>query len=173
MNSGCYSFRRVTPKVGQQVFLAPGSRVIGDVVLADQSSIWYNAVLRADIAPIRIGKMTNIQDNAVLHVVEDQPCEVGDYVTVGHNAILHGCKIGDHCLIGMGAVVLNGAEIGEHCIIGAGALIPEGKKIPPRSVVLGAPGKTVRAVSKADEEGIWQNCRQYYEYSLEFQKESE
>lgn len=132
------------------VFVSPAASISGDVCLGEESSIWHNATLRGDLAPVQIGKGSNVQDGSVLHVAHDLPCVLGQDVTVGHGAIVHGCKVADRCLIGMGAIILNGAEIGEESIVGAGALVTEGKKIPPRSLVLGNPAKIVRQVR--DEE---------------------
>ena len=130
-------------------WIAPGARVIGRVTMEAGVSIWFNAVLRADNEPITIGRDTNVQDGCVFHVDPGFPLVIGANVTVGHNAILHGCTIGDGSLIGMGAVVMNGAVIGESCLVGANALVPEGKEIPPRSLVLGQPAKVVRTLDEA------------------------
>jgi carbonic anhydrase/acetyltransferase-like protein (isoleucine patch superfamily) len=120
---------------------------MGQVELADGASVWFGAVLRGDNEPIRIGTGSNVQENAVLHTDRNFPLTVGTYVTIGHQAMLHGCTIGDGSLIGIQAVVMNGAKIGRHCLIGAGALIPEGKEIPDRSLVMGSPGKVVRELT--------------------------
>lgn len=127
-------------------YIAPGARLIGDVRLAEKSSIWFNAVLRGDNEPIIIGPGSNVQDNCVCHVDPGFPLTLGRDVTIGHSAVLHGCTIGDGSLIGMGAIVLNGARIGKGCLIGAKALITEGTEIPDYSMVLGAPGKIVRTL---------------------------
>jgi len=148
------TFLRKTPILGQSAYLARGSIVIGDVTLGDHSSVWYNAVLRGDINRIVVGRYTNIQDNAVLHLADELPCLVGDYVTIGHSAIVHACTVHDECLIGMGAVVLDGAEIGRQSLIGAKALVTQGSKIPEGSLVLGAPGKVVRALSDHERAGL-------------------
>jgi carbonic anhydrase/acetyltransferase-like protein (isoleucine patch superfamily) len=148
------TFLRRTPVLGQGVYLARGSVVIGDVTLGDHSSVWYNAVLRGDIDRIVVGKHTNIQDNAVLHLADDLPCLVGDYVTIGHSAIVHACTVHDECLIGMGAVVLDGAEVGRQSLIGAKALVTQGCRIPEGSLVLGAPGKVVRALTDTERAGL-------------------
>src|ERR1041384_4501460 len=116
-------FLRVKPKLGANVFIAKGAAVVGDVRIGDNSSVWYNATVRGDINYIQIGHHSNIQDNAVLHLADDFPCIVGNYVTVGHSAIVHACNIADECLIGMGAIVLDGAVVGEQCVIGANALV--------------------------------------------------
>ena len=138
---------RRTPKLGRGVYIARGAVVIGDVTLGAHSSVWYNAVLRGDINRIVVGHHSNIQDNAVLHLADDFGCILGNWVTVGHGAIVHACKIGDETLVGMGAVVLDGAVVGRQCLIGAKALVTSGTKIPAGSLVLGAPAKVVRKLS--------------------------
>ena len=144
-------------------YIAPGAQVIGQVVLHPQTSIWFNAVLRADNEPMIIGRGSNVQDGCVLHVDPGFPLTVGENVTVGHMALLHGCSVGDGTLIGMGSVVLNGAKIGRDCIIGANALITEGKEIPDRSLVMGQPGKVVRTLDDAAIEGLRRAARTYQE----------
>jgi carbonic anhydrase/acetyltransferase-like protein (isoleucine patch superfamily) len=144
------TFLRKKPTLGKDVYIAKGAVVLGDVTIGDHSSIWYNAVVRGDINKIVIGHHTNVQDNSVLHLADDFPCIVGDFVTIGHSAIVHACTIGNECLVGMGAVILDGAEVGEQSLIGAKALIPGRMKIPPGSLVLGSPAKIVKQLS--DEE---------------------
>lgn len=141
-----------TPEIAEEVFLADGSRIIGNVKIAAKCSIWFNTVVRGDIEPVLISTGTNIQDNSTLHVGHGYPCVIGSYVTVGHNVLLHGCKVADHCLIGMGAILLNGSEIGEYSIVAAGSLIPEGKKFPPRSLIMGHPAKVVRKIGEEEIE---------------------
>ena len=128
--------------------------MVGAVTMGDASSVWYGAVLRGDIQRIEIGEGTNIQDNAVVHLADDYPAILGRYVTVGHSAIVHACTVGDECLIGMGATILDGAEIGAQCLIGANALVTPGTRIPPGSMVLGSPGKVVRALSDSERAGL-------------------
>lgn len=141
----------VWPLLGRDVFVAPNATLVGDIELGDASSVWFGAVLRADIGPIRIGARTNIQDLACVHLTGgESSTAVGVDVTVGHSAILHGCTIGDRCLIGMGAIILDNAVIGEDSLIGAGALIPPRTVIPPRSYVLGRPGRVLREVTEAE-----------------------
>jgi gamma-carbonic anhydrase len=142
------------PKLGKGVYLAKTATVIGDVTLGAHSSAWYGAVLRGDINRIVVGHHTNIQDNAVLHVADDFACIVGNWVTVGHSAIVHACKVGDEVLVGMGAVILDGTVIGKQSLIGAGALVTQGTKIPPGSLVLGAPAKVVRTLTKKERAGL-------------------
>ena len=141
---GVRPFEGAWPTLGSGAFIAPSAQVIGRVSLGESASVWYQSVLRGDSLPIRVGARTNIQDLSVLHVTgPDHPCVIGEDVTVGHRAIIHGCTVQDRCLIGMGAILLDGCVIEAECLIGAGALIPPGKRIPSRSVVMGAPGKIV------------------------------
>jgi len=145
-----HSFGGKNPAIHDGVFVAWNAEVAGEVTIGRQASIWYGAVVRADLAPIRIGPLTNVQDCAVLHVVDGGPCTLGEGVTVGHGAIVHACTIGDWSLVGMGAVLLDGCDIGSESIVGAGALVTQGKKFPPRSMILGSPAKAVRNLT--DEE---------------------
>lgn len=147
-------FLRQQPKLGKNVFIAKTATVLGDVALGAHSSVWYGAVLRGDINRIVVGHHSNVQDNAVLHLADDFPCVLGNWVTVGHGAIVHACKVGDECLVGMGAVILDGAVIGKQSIIGAKALVTQGAKIPPGSLVLGAPAKVVRKLTKKERAGL-------------------
>jgi carbonic anhydrase/acetyltransferase-like protein (isoleucine patch superfamily) len=140
-------FLTVKPKLGRAVYVARGAVLAGDVTLGDYASIWYNAVLRADIDRIEVGHHSNVQDNSVIHLADDKPCILGNYVTVGHSAIIHACTIKDETLVGMGATVLDGAVIGERCLIGARSLITQGTIIPPHSLVMGSPAKVVRQLS--------------------------
>jgi carbonic anhydrase/acetyltransferase-like protein (isoleucine patch superfamily) len=140
------TFLRRKPRVGAGVYIARGAVVLGDVTLGEQSSVWYNAVLRGDINRIEIGHHSNVQDNAVLHLADECPCVVGNWVTIGHSAIVHACTVGDECLIGMGATILDGAEIGAQSIIGANALVTQFTKIPPGSLAVGSPAVVKRAL---------------------------
>lgn len=141
----------IAPTLGDRAYVAPGAVVIGDVHLGEDSSVFFNAVVRGDVGRIRIGRRTNIQDLSMVHVTTDHAdTHVGDDVTVGHRVVLHGCTVGDACLIGMGSVVLDLAEVGEGAVVGAGALVPPGMKIPPRMLALGVPAKVVRPVSDAE-----------------------
>jgi carbonic anhydrase/acetyltransferase-like protein (isoleucine patch superfamily) len=148
------TFLRKQPRLGAGVYLAKTAIVLGDVKLGDHSSVWYGAVLRGDINRIVVGHHSNIQDNAVLHLADEFPCLIGNYVTVGHSAIVHACKIGDEVLVGMGAVVLDGAVVGKQSLIGAKALVKQGMKIPPGSLVLGAPAKVIRKLTAAERAGL-------------------
>jgi gamma-carbonic anhydrase len=158
------------PGLGRAVFIAQGAVVLGDVTLGDHSSVWFNAVLRGDINRIEVGHHSNIQDNAVLHLADAFPCLLGNYVTVGHGAIVHACTIGDETLVGMGATVLDGAMVGEQSIIGAKALVPQGQQIPAGSLVLGTPAKIVRALTAEERAGLKSLAEKYVrlaEYYLE------
>ncbi len=140
-------FLRKKPRLGRDVYLAKTAVVLGDVTIGAHSSVWYGAVLRGDINRIVVGHHTNIQDNAVLHLADRFPCIVGNRVTIGHGAIVHACKVGDEVLVGMGAVILDGAVIGKQSLIGARALVKQGMKIPPGSLVLGAPAWVARKLT--------------------------
>lgn len=148
------TFLRRHPQLGKHVYIAKNATVVGDVKLGDHASVWYGAVLRGDINRIVVGHHSNIQDNAVLHLADDYACVVGNYVTVGHAAIVHACKVGDEVLIGMGAIILDGAVIGKQSLIGAKALVTQGMKIPPGSLVLGAPAKIVRKLTPQERAGL-------------------
>lgn len=148
------TFLRKEPVLGRDVYLASTAVVLGDVTLGDHSSVWYGAVLRGDINRIVVGHHSNVQDNAVLHLADDFPCVIGNWVTIGHSAVVHACTIGDECLIGIGATVLDGAVIGEQSLVGAGAVVTPGTVIPPGSMVLGAPAKVKRALTPEDRAGL-------------------
>lgn len=137
-------------KIEGNVWVAPDADVIGNVTLADESSVWYHAVIRGDLAPISIGAGSNIQDGVIIHADAGFPTEVGKSVTVGHGAILHGCKVGDNTVIGMGSIILNGAQIGEDCIIGAGSLVPQGMVIPKGMMAYGSPAKVIRPLTEEE-----------------------
>ncbi len=153
----------MTPVLHPSAFLAPTAVVMGDVVVGEESSVWYTAVLRGDSAPIRIGSQVNLQDGTVVHVDEGVPCTVGNRVAVGHRAILHGCTVEDDCLVGMGSIVLNHVVIGRGSLIGAGAVLPEGMRVPPGSVVLGVPGKVVRPIDAELTRRITETWQHYVE----------
>ncbi len=141
-------YQGITPQMPDNVYIAKGAVVVGDVRIGEWASFWYNAVARGDVDYISVGTCTNIQDLVCLHVAKGYPCVIGDYVTVGHSAVIHGCTIEDHCLIGMGATILNGAHIGRGSVIAAGALVLENQVIPPNSLVVGVPAKVVRTHDK-------------------------
>jgi carbonic anhydrase/acetyltransferase-like protein (isoleucine patch superfamily) len=136
-------------KIHPTAFIAPTAALMGDVTIGEDASVWYHAVLRGDMAPIVVGQQSNIQDGTIVHVDEGLPCTVGRRVGVGHRVILHGCTVGDDCLIAMGSVLLNGVTIGPGSVIAAGAVVPEGMQVPPQSLVMGLPGRIVRPVDAA------------------------
>ncbi|WP_417900215.1 gamma carbonic anhydrase family protein [Bacillus haimaensis] len=166
-----YRYGGKEPNVGSSVFVAPGAHIIGDVTIGEESTVWFNAVLRGDEGPISIGKKCSIQDNVTAHLYEGFPLVIEDEVTVGHNAILHGCTVKKRCIIGMGSTILDGAEIGEESIIGANTLIPSGKKIPPRSLVVGSPGKVIREITDKDVELIQLSIDTYVQKGKEYMLE--
>ncbi|MBP2630899.1 MAG: transferase hexapeptide repeat containing protein [Firmicutes bacterium] len=155
------SYKSLRPSIDSSVYVASGVVVIGDVKIDQGASIWFNSVLRGDIDRIHIGKYTNIQDNSTVHVMGDHPTNIGDYVTVGHNAVVHGCTIGNNCLIGMGSILLGYCKIGDNCIVAAGTLITEGKIIPANSMVMGVPGKVVRTLTDEEVKAIRESAINY------------
>ena len=154
------------PSVDPSAWIAPSATVVGQVEVGPEVSLWYSAVARGDAEAVRIGAGSNIQDGCVLHADPGYPCELGVGVVVGHRAVLHGCRVEDEVLIGIGAIVMNGAVIGTGSLVGAGALVPEGVVIPPRSLVLGAPGRVRRETSPAEVEAIRRNAARYRELRL-------
>jgi carbonic anhydrase/acetyltransferase-like protein (isoleucine patch superfamily) len=167
------AFRGVRPRVAASAYIDPSAQVIGDVEVGERSSIWPNAILRADVNSIRIGEETNIQDHCMLHAdVGERAVVVGSRVTVGHGAVIHGCVVEDGCLIGIGAILLNGARIGSGSVVGAGALVPEGTEIPPDSLVLGVPGKVRRPVSEEEKARFQANCNSYVGWGQEYKDEA-
>ncbi|MCD6122581.1 MAG: gamma carbonic anhydrase family protein [Spirochaetales bacterium] len=165
-----YPYNEKKPEVKEAIFIAENSTITGEVILKKNVSIWFGAVLRADIAPITVGEGSNIQDNAVVHVDYGSPAVIGNYVTIGHSAVIHGCIIGDTCIVGMGAVVLSGAVIGANCIIGAGTLVTENKVFPDNSLIVGVPARAVRALKEDDISKIMQNALHYIEIAEESEK---
>jgi len=149
------------PRLGKNVRVHDAATVIGQVTLGDDTSVWPSAVLRGDMAPITVGARTNIQDGSVFHTDSGYPAVIGEDCVVGHQACVHACVVGNRCLIGIQSVILTGAEVGDECIIGAGAVVLEGKKIPPRSLVLGVPGKVVRQVTDEDVKMILSGVQEY------------
>ncbi|MDR1811510.1 MAG: gamma carbonic anhydrase family protein [Candidatus Fibromonas sp.] len=166
--SGIYIFDGKKPLVGERVFIAPGAMVIGDVELADDVSIFHNAVLRGDINSIKIGKRSNIQDNSTVHLAHDKGVIIGEGVTVGHNAIIHACKVEDYCIIGMGSCIMDGATIGYHSIVGAGALVTSGKEFPPCSLITGSPARRLRDLTREEIEHCEKSAEGYVEVKDKF-----
>ncbi|HML05856.1 MAG TPA: gamma carbonic anhydrase family protein [Methanobacterium sp.] len=147
--------------VNKSVKIFKGARIVGNVDIAENSSVWYNAVIRGDMSYIKIGKCSNIQDNCVIHCSRVFPTILGDYVSVGHGAVLHGCEIGDNTLIGINSTVLNGAKIGRNCIVGAGAVVTEGKEFEDGSLILGVPAKAIRKLNNEEIDSINENALRY------------
>lgn len=156
-----YRFDGMAPEVHDTAFVHPDATLVGEVYLSSDCSVWPSATLRGDASAISLGKRTNVQDNAVIHVSSDHRAEIGSRVTIGHGAIVHGCEIGDEVLVGMGATVLSGAEIGEGSIVAAGTVVPEDEVIPPESVVMGVPAELKREATDDDREWIRENAREY------------
>lgn len=164
-------FDGVTPTLGKDVFITPDATVLGRCTLGDEVNVWHGAVLRGDEGTITVGARTNIQDLSVVHVTSEMfDTRIGSDVTVGHRAILHGCTIGNHVLVGMGAIVLDGADVGDFCLIGAGALVPPGMKVPPGHVVLGTPGKIVRELREQERQMILASAPHYVELAARHRK---
>ena len=157
-----------TPSIHPTAFTAANATILGDVTIGEESSIWFQTVLRADINRIVIGPRSNIQDGAVIHLSDEFGIEVGELVTVGHKAILHACKVDNEVLIGMGAIVLDGAEIGARSIVGAGALVTGNRQFPPGSLILGSPAKVVRALSLEEQAGVRVWAERYVEVSRSY-----
>ncbi len=156
-----YRFDGMEPEVHETAFVHPDATLVGEVYLSSDCSVWPSATLRGDSNAISVGKRSNIQDSAVVHVSSGERAEIGNRVTIGHGAIVHGCEIGDEVLIGMGATVLSGAEIGEGSIVAAGTVVPEDEVIPPESVVMGVPADLKREASDEDRDWIRENAREY------------
>lgn len=158
------------PQLGENVFVAEGARLVGDVTIGRDSSVFYNAVLRADLAPIQVGERTNIQDNVTFHVSEGKGIVVGNNVTVGHNAVLHACTVDDNALIGMGAIVMDGAHIKKNCIVGAGALVTQDKEFPENSLIVGAPAHIARELMVEEIRSVAEGVDRYVEVKDKLRK---
>ena len=163
-------FRDAFPRVHPTAFIDDSAQVIGDVEIGEESSVWMSVVIRGDLHPIRIGRRSNIQDGTMIHLTRTHPVTIGDSVTVGHAAILHGCTIEDRCLIGIGAILLNGAHIGNGSIVAAGTLIVENMTVPPRSLVMGSPGRVKRALTDGEVVDIQALADRYVGYRLDYMK---
>lgn len=164
-----YRYKEHIPKIDASAFIADGAKIIGDVTIGRETSIWFNVVLRGDEGSIKIGKRCSIQENTVCHLYEEFPLILEDEVTVGHSAIIHGCTLKKGVLVGMGATVLDGAVIGENSIIGANALVPAGKEIPPNSLVFGSPGEVVREITDRHREMLDLTIKTYVRNAKEYQ----
>jgi carbonic anhydrase/acetyltransferase-like protein (isoleucine patch superfamily) len=171
-------FQEWSPVLGERVFIAASADVIGRVSIGKDSSVWFNAVVRADVNGVTIGERSSVQDGAIIHVTHEDEhgggfaCVIGSDVTIGHGAVLHGCEIKDACLIGMGAVILDGAEIEGESIVGARALVTRGKRFPKRSLIIGSPAKAVRTLSGTETEDLYESAKRYVSYKNSYLKQS-
>jgi carbonic anhydrase/acetyltransferase-like protein (isoleucine patch superfamily) len=164
-------FRGVTPRVHPTAFIDDSAQVIGDVDIGEESGVWMSAVVRGDVHWIRIGRRSNVQDGTIVHAMTGtHPTAIGNNVTIGHGAVIHGCTIEDECLIGMGTILLNGSHIGTQSIVAAGTLVVEGMKVPARSLVMGVPGKVKRLLTHAEIDGIRTSADRYVQYRLEYMR---
>lgn len=172
-----YRLGDIRPEIPKSAYVAPAALVIGNVRMEESASIWPSAVVRGDNDAITIGRRSNVQDGAALHVDRGHPLRIGEDVTIGHGAVVHGCTIGDNSLVGINATVLNDVRIGKYCIVGAGSVVPEGKKFPDRSLIIGIPAKIARQVTDAEIEWILWNAKDYadraQQYRSELNQESE
>lgn len=164
------NFKSLKPEIDELTYVAPSADIIGNVTIGKKSSVWHQATIRGDINSVEIGECVSVQEGTVVHVDDDYPVRVGNYVTIGHNATVHGCVIEDNCLIGMGAIILDGALVGTGSIIGAGALIPPGKIIPPNSLVMGVPGKIIKTVDGERVASNITHAAEYWNLALEYLK---
>ena len=156
------------PRIDRAAFIASSADIVGDVALGEDSSIWYQTVLRGDIQSIVVGRGSNVQDGTVVHLSSDLGVEIGDWVTIGHRAIIHACTIKDEVLVGMGAIIMDGAVVGERSLIGAGALITKGFEVPPGSLVMGSPARVVRALSEDEQNGLRSSAEKYVQVARHF-----
>lgn len=169
-------YKKFSPIIGEESWIADNAAVIGRVEIGSDVSIWFGAVVRGDVHFIKIGDKTNIQDLSVLHVTHRDPelnnngfpLVIGEGVTVGHKVMLHGCTVHDYCLIGMNAVILDGAEIGKESIVGAGALVTKGKKFPPRSLIMGSPAKVIRTLTNKEVDSLYNSAKRYVSYKNDY-----
>jgi carbonic anhydrase/acetyltransferase-like protein (isoleucine patch superfamily) len=166
-----YKYEDKYPQIADSAFVAPSADIIGDVIISEDCSIWFGAVLRGDENYIKVGRGTNIQDNSTVHITADKySTEIGEYVTIGHGAIVHACKVGNYCLIGMGSIILDGAEVGDYTIIGAGSMVTGGKKIPSGVLAVGSPARVIRELTENEKKDLEQSAQNYISYSKKFIK---
>jgi carbonic anhydrase/acetyltransferase-like protein (isoleucine patch superfamily) len=163
-----HKYKSKFPEIAPGCFVAPSAEIIGDIKIGEGSSVWFNATIRADLNPIRIGKCVSIQDNCTVHVSRDDPTEIADDVVIGHGAIIHGARVGSKTIIGMGAILLNGSKIGRSCIIGAGSVVTEGAEIPDNSIAFGTPAKVVKFATPEHIERIRRNVEEYSRLNCDY-----
>mgnify|MGYP001275295806 CR=1 FL=1 len=172
MNASILTYNGITPKIHESVFLTEGVRIIGDVEICEDSSVWYNSVIRGDVHFIRIGKRTNVQDLSMLHVTHNKyPLIIGNDVTIGHSAVLHGTTVGNYVLIGMGARVLDRSVIGNYSLVAAGAVVREGFEVPEGTLVAGVPAKIIRELTAEERTKLEESAANYIRYSAEYRKQ--
>jgi len=164
------TFDGASPEIHESAYISDGSTIIGSAEIGAFSSVWFGAVVRADITKIVIGSRTNIQDGAVIHISKNRPCVIGDYVTIGHNATVHSSTIGSFSVVGVGSVVLDGAQIGEGSIVAAGTIVPPGKEFPPRSLIMGVPGRAAREVTEEEYNETLAAAETYVKLSEEYRR---
>lgn len=164
------TYEGFSPQVADSAFIAHSADIIGRIEINEKSSIWFGAVLRGDINKITIGKYSNIQDNSTVHVCEDAPAQIGDYVTIGHNCVIHGCKINNYSLIGMGSTILDGVEVGEYSMVGAGSLVTSNKKFPPGVLILGSPAKVARELTEEEKVKLKESAEHYVDTASKYKK---
>lgn len=170
-NGSILTFKGMSPKIDPSAFICEGVKIIGDVTIGKDASLWYNVVARGDVHWIKIGEGTNIQDLSMLHVTNQRfPLEIGNFVSVGHSVTLHGCTVKDHCLIGIGANVLDGALVNSHCLVAAGTLVREGFEVPEGTLIAGVPGKVIRDLTSEEIEKVNKNAYNYIKYVAEFRE---
>lgn len=167
------SYLKFSPVLGERVFIADGVKIIGQARLGSHVNVWFNSVIRADVNFIQVGENTNIQDMCMLHVTEQNSLTIGQNTSLGHSVILHGCKIGNGCLIGMGAIILDGAEVGDNCLVAAGSLISPNKKFPPGSMIKGRPASVERALTPEEVQRVSQHYQSYLGYKEQYLKMEE
>lgn len=165
-----YNYKDKEPQIAKTAFVHPTAVIIGDVTIKDYANIWPNVVIRGDLQPITIGEYTNVQDNSTIHTMNDAPTHIGSFVTIGHNAIIHGSKIGDNSLIGMGAILLGYSEVGNNSVIGAGSLVTERSHLPNNSMIFGSPAKIKRALTEDEIEALRQSALHYHEIAEAYKK---
>ena len=165
------SYKGINPQIASNVYLAEGARIVGIVEIEEDCGIWFNTVIRGDVDKVVIGKGTNIQDKSTVHVAKGNPCIVGKGNTVGHKVLLHGCTVGDNCLIGMGAILLNGSEVGDNSIVAAGAILTQNKKFPSGVLIMGAPAKVIRELTSEEIAGISKSTESYRERAQEYKSD--
>ncbi len=170
--SQIFAYRGMMPKIAENVYLAEGARIVGDVTLAEGANVWFNTVVRGDIQRVEVGKYTNLQDNVTVHVMSSEPTIIGDYVTVGHGAIVHCSRVGNNTLIGMGAILLGHSVIGNNCVVGAGSVVTQHKIFPDNVLIYGDPARVIRDLREDEIKALHQSAVDYYDIALKYLNEN-